>query len=641
MLNKRQEKIIVLLQDTKTWITGKEISKLMNVSDRTIRSDIETINRFYDTHLIESNLRKGYRIDEELLMNRPLKMNSLIPQTPEERCKYILQKLIFDKKDINIIDLQDQVFISEYSIDNDIRRIKKFLEPFENLTLIKSKNHIRLEGCEESKRKLYKRLLSEETQGNFLNLNKLSSMFHDFDLLRIKDVLDTILAKYNYHVREMAKPMLMIHVGIAIERMIHHNYVETSRHVDELEKRKEYSIAMDFYQEISKFINLDINENEIVLLSFLLMGKRSITIQNDLVKSQTEDLNVEELIDEIVKSIKNITEIDFSKDVDLRTGLSLHLQGLIERKNKNIVISNLYLQDIKRKYPLVFEMAVRVGQLLNKRLEMEISENEIGFLALHLGAAYERSHQYDRYRVVMIYPVDQSFGNVLLNKIERLFSERIEIIHCASFFEENVIKKFNPDLILTTLQLKHNLDVATVQISLFINTEDESKIFQALNLLDKKRSQKQFQEDLRDLIEPETFFYDLDTHTPTETIEYMCNHLKKLNYCDDAFKQSVLKREKVAATSFVYSFAVPHSLNVSSLKPAISVAFLKKPIKWGEYEVKMVLLLAITEEHHDLLVMFFDWLSGMINDANHFASLLETKNFDDFIEKILAKGERV
>ena len=35
--------------------------------------------------------------------------------------------------------------------------------------------------------KLYKDLLTEETQGNFLNLNKLSSMFKGFDLLKVKE----------------------------------------------------------------------------------------------------------------------------------------------------------------------------------------------------------------------------------------------------------------------------------------------------------------------------------------------------------------------------------------------------------------------------------------------------------------------
>ena len=42
------------------------------------------------------------------------------------------------------------------------------IEPYEQLRLVRSKNFIHLEGDEESKRKLYKDLLAEETQGNFL-----------------------------------------------------------------------------------------------------------------------------------------------------------------------------------------------------------------------------------------------------------------------------------------------------------------------------------------------------------------------------------------------------------------------------------------------------------------------------------------
>lgn len=49
----------------------------------------------------------------------------------------------------------------------------------------------------------------------------------------------------------------------------------------------------------------------------------------------------------------------------------------------------------------------------------------------------------------------------------------------------------------------------------------------------------------------------------------------------------------------------------------------------------MVILLAIDEEHQDVLRMFFTWLSNMINDANHFASLLETKDYEDFLTKIV------
>ena len=174
-VNKRQEKIVLLLNDTKAWMTGKEISKLMQVSDRTIRSDIDAINRYYEQPIIESNLRSGYHIRDEINVTLPTAQKYIIPQTPQERCVYIIRVLLFEKKELNLMDLQDQVFISGYSIDNDIKRIKKILEGYHDLKLIRSKNHIHLEGSEDEMRKLYKDLLTEETQGNFLNLNKLSS----------------------------------------------------------------------------------------------------------------------------------------------------------------------------------------------------------------------------------------------------------------------------------------------------------------------------------------------------------------------------------------------------------------------------------------------------------------------------------
>ena len=189
-LNKRQERIIAMMNDANEWITGKELSKLLNVSDRTIRSDMDAINRYYDENLIESNLRYGYHLNTEVFRTLDIELAEPIPQTPHERCVYIIQELLFEKNELNITSLQDKVFVSEYSIDNDIKRIKKMIEPYPQLKLVRSKNFIHLEGAEESKRKLYKDLLAEETQGNFLNLNNLAALYKDFDLLLIKDILE-------------------------------------------------------------------------------------------------------------------------------------------------------------------------------------------------------------------------------------------------------------------------------------------------------------------------------------------------------------------------------------------------------------------------------------------------------------------
>ena len=56
------------------------------------------------------------------------------------------------------------------------------------------------------------------------------------------------------------------------------------------------------------------------------------------------------------------------------------------------------------------------------------------------------------------------------------------IVKRYGFYEETMIKQQEPDLIITTVPLKHNLNIPTVQITLFVNYEDESKAKTALTI---------------------------------------------------------------------------------------------------------------------------------------------------------------
>ena len=89
-----------------------------------------------------------------------IETKDIIPQTSQERCIYIIQELLFKSHEINLIALQDQVFVSGYSIDNDIKKIRKIINDYPSLKLVRSKNYISLEGNETDKRKLYKQLLT-------------------------------------------------------------------------------------------------------------------------------------------------------------------------------------------------------------------------------------------------------------------------------------------------------------------------------------------------------------------------------------------------------------------------------------------------------------------------------------------------
>lgn len=634
-LNKRQEMIIAMMGDLNTWITGKKLSKLLHVSDRTIRYDMNVINHHYEQPLILSDQHHGYTLNRTMMRSLHVKQNQAIPQTPHERCIYILQELLFQKRELHLGNVQDKLFVSSYSIEQDVKNIRKMLTKYEDLQLMRSKQFIHLEGSEKSKRQLYKDLLENEAKGNFLNMNKLATLFKEFDFMTVKQLLDETLEATTFSIREMTVPMLMIHIGVAIERIIHHNFVQTEVCVEKLKASKEYEIAQEFFKKVSKKIRIEIVDDEIIRLALLLLGKRSSEFTGDKVRMNHQEVHITQLVEALLQDIYDQFEIDVRNDSDLQVGLQMHLQSLFERQIQGITMDNVYLQEIKKKYPLVFEMGVYAGNFLNEKAHLNINENELGFLALHLGSAYERSRQSGKFRVLMICPDDQSTSKLCVQKVEQRFSQKLEIVECMSVFEEKRVKKVNPDLIVTTLPLIHNLRIKTEQISVFVNHEDEGKIFYALHDLEKIKSREDFQNLIKDMMRPEFFFYHKEWKCPVEAIDRICNALKKHDCIAEDFRKDVLKREEISSTSFIFGFAIPHALNVNAKRSCLSVGILKHPIVWGDYRVQLIILIAVKEGDRNFMPIFFDWLDHVVGDSNKYTALLKSKTYEEFIAQIV------
>ena len=246
MQNKRQEQLLAILSERRDWMTSRQLAGLLQVSDRTIRSDVEAINKHTDPPPIESNVRQGYRLCEEArpaLASGAETREADIPQTPGARCAYMIQKLLFEVKELNLTMLQSQIYVSGYSIDNDLKRIRKMLEPYSGLKLVRNKECISLKGDEASKRRFYRDLLVAEVQENFLNLNTLAHLYRSFNLIEVKDIFVDVLEEYDYSIHESMFPMLILHAGTSIERMNCANYINMEEGMQGLEDTIEYQIA--------------------------------------------------------------------------------------------------------------------------------------------------------------------------------------------------------------------------------------------------------------------------------------------------------------------------------------------------------------------------------------------------------------
>ena len=628
MLKKRQNNIIDILNDKAEWITGKALAQMLNVSDRTIRSDIESINTEYQREIIFSNKRLGYKLDEHAISEMELETHNIIPQTPQERCIWIIKELLFNSRELNLYDLENRVFISGYSIENDLGRIKKMIKDY-HLNLKRSKNFVELIGEENEKRKLYRKLLTDEVQGNFTNLNILANLFSDFDFLKISDIFTETCYEYDYQIKESLFPIVMIHAGVAIERIISGNYAENIDLPDEsFTETLEYQLSQDFFARVEQGCQIHSVENEIIKFAILLCSSNS---QQDF----TQKKEIREIVVAVLTKINDNFDIDFSGDKALVNGLGNHISSLIERQKTNTSMSNVYLREIKRKYPLVFEMAVHAGEVLSERLEKKVGENELSFIALHLGAAYDRVNSPSKYRAVVIIPNNQMLSKPFIDKINSRFEDRMTIVFNYKIFDERQVRAISPDLIISTVSLKHQIKIPTLQLSLLFDYEDESKIFQLLNQLDKERYHEKFQKMMEHLIQKKLFYRKDHVADGEEAIEYLCNELIKEGLADEDYKADVIKRERISATSFVQGFAVPHAIEISTSESCIATLTLDKPVQWGNFEVRLVILLAIRGEDNQLMSIFFDWLSNLVMDPQKLSALLKARDQKDFIENIL------
>lgn len=632
-MNARQEKIIELLRESGGWMKGKDIALVMGVSTRTIRNDVETINASLTGAAIESSFQLGYHLKtQEAPVSRA---KSVIPQTPEERRSFILKQLL-RHRDININDLPEKVCVSLFTIESDLRVIRQWLADSSDLHLESGRNRIRLVGDEAAKRRLYKFLLSQEVEENFLNMDTLNELYPDFDLTEIRDLLAECEKRHGIEIRETAQSMVLMHVGIALTRVLNFNPMERVEALKDLQQTPQYQAAREFWDKIARRFQVTAPEPEISQLALLFMGKGSGNYYKaDTIPVNGKEISLEDLTTAMLEEVRKLYGVDLTTDSKLQEGLSLHLRGLLLRLRDRTQVDNVYLEELRWRFPLIYDMGVTASRKLHEILGIQLDPNEIGFLALHLGAAYTIHRKPSKYRAVVVFPSDQALATVVIEKIRRQFQDRMDVVAVLDAYEKKRVEDLNPDLILTTLPLDHGLNVPTVQLSVFYSQENESQIFQQLNRLDKNRQKDIFQHRIRELIKPEYFLETLDASDSEDVIRKMCQPLVKAGCIPPEYADAVLEREDYAPTSFAAGFALPHALNVTIRESAISVAHLDHPLQWGDHSVDFVLLLAIREEDRELLGIFFDWWIQIISDPLRFGLLKEKNGYAAFVQAIL------
>lgn len=626
MMKKKQEELIDYLYNHNR-TTSDELSKSLSISIRTVKSYISDLN-FQFPDLINSNNR-GYEIDKHKA-SILLHYKDNIPQDYDGRCIYIIKKLLLEKQiEIDLFDLCDELFISDSTLKNDIYKMNTSFANF-NITFSCQDNKIKIYGSEKNKRKLITHVMSEEASGNFLDLTFLQESFPDYDVEKACTVIKDIFQKHHYYINDFSFINLILHVTIMINRIHNGNHIADSNdHTTDL-IIEEHPIITELCKALEDIFQVAFTSSEMFEVYILFK-----TNANFHMKEQGDDLSkvVPQDILTITKDL--IQSIDQHYFVDLRsesfmTPFALHLKNLKQRLLNHTVIKNPMLESIKISCPTIYDISTFMAYQLMQVFGYEISEDEIAFLALHVGTEIERKKSIE-YKVscMILCPEYLNMSSMLYNKILMDFGEQVEIKKVISF--ENELENESFDLLITTIPVVSKGNYLSVLLSPFNMTYEKNKIMDAIIKIENKKKGNIIADNISLYFNPELFYIMNDrTARKEEIIELLADQMISLGYVASDFKEEVWKRENASSTAFM-NIAIPHPMKMSAYKTSIAVAICPKGVKWTDSRnVNVIFMIAFNKLDNKHFHELYESLISLVNEQDVISEIKRCKDFDDF-----------
>lgn len=643
-LLQRHKLIIKYLINRGDWVNSLELARELNVSDRTIRGDINLINKI----LIDYNLKiksargKGYRIDEDKanLFNKLLLAEGKnIPVLPEERMKFVIEELLMKKEGVDIFSLADEIFVSEQTIEADIKKIKNILQNKNiDLLIAKEGDIFKIEGDELYKRYLLCSVVMDGTFESLLDLYNYSPYLRDVDLIKIKDIILKNIKGSNFAFSDLDLVSLIVHCAVSVHRVKQNFYLGNIDDFNEEDISQEVEIARNIAEDLNKEYNVRFNDLEIKNLAKNISFKR-VSLHHEQFKLGGDDIDEKSMniVEALLKEVKNEFKLDLTNDKQLKVYLAFHMESLMERIQYNKVSRNPYLDDIKNRYPFLFELSVFIRKKFYELTNMSLDEDEIGYIAIHLGAAVERLKIGNLHKkVALLSHTSFAQTQLIYNKLQNLFSYQVEIIGSFASYEIENLQEKKPDMIISTLRIPEEIQIPSVVISPFLNDRDIVEIRNFLMELDIEEERKKLTNQVKEYVDEDLFYTGLNFENPYDAMNFMADKMIDKGYAPEEFKDLVFKREKISPTSFDNYIAMPHAIESNGYKTGISVLILEKPIKWEQKTVQIIFMFSLKKGEQKQLKDIYKLIQNLIlGDRENIKKLIKIKDPEDFIQELI------
>lgn len=620
------------------YISSERLASKFDVTERTIRNDIQEINLVLleNGAVIKLKRKYGYYIEitEDRLFGQFLEelekenKSNMELETSKDRIRYILSLLLESDDYISLNEIMDKVFISKNTLNNYIKTIKKIIEKYYLEYIAKPNVGIKLIGTEDNKRKcIMDHVITYDFDNYITGFTKEErALFIGIDLDYLKEITLSQLKRRNIETSDYNIKNLIIHLALMISRVKQNNYINL------LDIETDYSI-MGIVESLCK----DVEQYYDIIIS---KGEKIYIYLHFVANTHMEAADIDD--EWLERSVQNILDIIYEnysfdlRDDEILTGdLFRHMKSIFINKSFGLNIRNPLINTIKNNYPLAFEITLTAISKVFTKQPFVLNEEDVGYVSVHIGAAIERyfAKRLEKKNVILVCGSGQATIRMLEVRLNLYFSDKINIVRCISYNDYNNYrgKDFNRiDFVISTVPLESKI-VPSITVNFALKNKDVESISRFINRINVKKEQKESA-----FFDEELFFRFHEVSNKESLIRILCDKLKEKGIVEDEFIDSVLEREELGNTNMNDVFALAHPMKLCARETKVAVAILDQPILWGKEEtVKIVFLLAIKQGVQKDIEHLYDSFIKIVNDSKLQQKIIHSKDYNDFISTMV------
>lgn len=618
--NQRLAQLFDMLQNET--LPQDELARRLSVSTRTVRADITALNTLLADYGAQFILTRGSGY--QLRIDDPVRYQALqeahpralrIPRTGSERVRYLLVRFLTSAFSLKLEDLADEWFVSRATIQGDMAEVREHLARYQLTLETRPRHGVKLFGSEMAIRACLTDLLAQQESGSPQLLQE--ALIADIPG-KLANALRQILNRWHIRLTDEGELFVRLYCAVAVRR-INEGFPLSEFTADDVSddvRHAAHDIAMTIQQLSGKTLAAS-EEN------WLRVHIAARQVQ-EIAPSQINADDDEALVNYILQYINTHYNYNLLSDAQLHADLLTHIKTMITRVRYQIMIPNPLLDNIKQHYPMAWDMTLAAVSGWSKYTPWTISENEIGFLVLHIGVGLERHYNIGYQRQPRVLLVCDA-GNAMVRMIEAVLQRKypqLEMAATITLREYEQRDAISEDFVVSTVRIAEK-DKPVVIMSPF-PTDYQLEQIGKLVLVDRTRPW------MLDKYFDARHFRIIDGAMDQQTLfRELCGQLTEEEFVDAEFVASVTEREAIISTMLGDGIALPHALGLLAKKTIVYTVLAPEGIAWGDETAHVIFLLAISKSEYEEAMAIYDIFVTFLRERA-MARLCICKDFTEF-----------